>query len=97
VADHVRVNPDEVVTGARHTGYAISDADRQFIAHETGITEASAGWVGSSHQALQELSTHWESRHEHHRVRTRVMGEMMTSAASRFASTERDSQENLSS
>lgn len=97
MAERVNVNPDEVLTGARHTGYAIGDAARHFAAHEAGLTGASAGWVGSSQQALRELSAHWEGRHEHHRVQTAVMGNLMTSAASRFTSTEEASTDALSS
>lgn len=87
-ADGFRADPVALHCGSKQISGAVEEAAFAFLSHDSGLTEAAHGWIGSSQQALNELAAHWWSRHERHKLAGAELGHGVSDAAVRYASNE---------
>ena len=97
MADKLNVNPVALHNGSDDMLNSVSDAAMSFVSHEDGLAEAAQGWIGSSQQALGELSARWEARHGHHKLQVGRLGTHVADAMVRYLSNEDESTQAVTS
>jgi hypothetical protein len=93
VAEELKVDPLALHHGSNQMLNAVGEAALEFVGHEDGLSGAAPGWIGSSQQALGELTARWEVRHNHHKLQVGGLGSHVADAMVRYVSTEDGSAE----
>ncbi|WP_292991405.1 RNA 2'-phosphotransferase [Mycobacterium sp.] len=88
MADEVKVDPVALHNSSNDLLDSVGEASLRFVGHEDGLAEAASGWIGSSQQALAELSARWEARHGHHKLQVGRLGSHVGDAMTRFVANE---------
>jgi hypothetical protein len=91
VADKMNVDPVALHNGSDDMLNSVSEAALSFVSHEDALVESAPGWIGSSQQALGELASHWEARHDHHKRQVGTLGAHVADAMLRYVANEENS------
>ncbi|MCV7261135.1 hypothetical protein [Mycobacterium shimoidei] len=79
--------------GSAHIDTAAYAATLEFAEHESGLAEASTGWIGASREALDEFAAVLARRHAADKAAANQMTQKMLDAATRYESTDTASSE----
>jgi hypothetical protein len=90
VADDLRLDPVALHDGSNDMLESVGEAALSFVDHEDGLAEAAPGWIGSSYEALGELTARWEARHSHHKLQVGNLGSHVAEAMLRFVTHEQE-------
>ena len=91
VADKLKADPVALNNASDDMLNSVGEAALNFVSHEDGLVEAAPGWIGSSQQALGELTARWEARHAHHKLQVGRLGTHVADAMVRYVANEDDS------
>ncbi|MFZ1161963.1 RNA 2'-phosphotransferase [Mycobacterium sp.] len=91
MADKLNVDPVALHNGSNDMLDSVGEAALSFANHEDGLAEAAPGWIGTSKQALGELTARWEARHGHHKLQVGKLGSHVADAMTRYVSNEDES------
>lgn len=91
MAESLQVDPVGLNVGSAHLDTAAQAAAAAHTQLQSGLSEASAGWIGESRQALSELADHWAERHSARHAWASAAAQDLSAAATSYTSTD-DSQ-----
>jgi hypothetical protein len=91
MAEQLKVDPVALHNGSDDMLNSVGEAALSFISHEDGLVDAAPGWIGSSQQALGALATHWEARHDHHKMQVGRLGTHVADAMVRYVTNQDES------
>ena len=91
MADKLKADPVALNNASDDMLNSVGEAALNFVSHEDGLVEAAPGWIGSSQQALGELTARWEARHAHHKLQVGRLGTHVADAMVRYVANEDDS------
>ena len=97
MGDELRVDPVAMHDSSNDMLNSVGEAALKFVNHEDGLAEASAGWIGSSQEALAELAAHWEAQHGHHKLQVGKLGTHVADTMVRYAANEDEATQALRS
>jgi uncharacterized protein YukE len=91
VADNLRVDARALHIASDHISVAADDHATETASHQDDLTDAASRWRGESKAALHELAQRWEAQDTAHHSRVTALGNKVSEAAQRYASTDRAS------
>lgn len=91
------VDPLELHMVSDHISVAATDHATETAGHQDNLTDAAARWRGESKAALQELAERWQTQDTMHQTRMTALGNKVSAAAQRFATTDSASREAIES
>lgn len=74
MADGFQVDLVALHHGSNDLLHSVGEASVDFMNHEGALAETAPGWVGSSQQALADLTARWEVRHHQHKGKLGELG-----------------------